>query len=286
MKKIAIDLPIIFDPHKFLIILAGLDHSHEEILVPDIVKYIELWSMPGDINGFLKRQPITLHLLEENFDERLDEFFGFDKKYITPNNFCAGIRLLQYAHKKEMITFFDSEKYTKIGQSVLKTEKIYPQFYKHNLPDGKNININPDLPYTLESLIGIHEENNTVPIFGDLDFLHYVNKKMPSATIRDNSGSLKMDEQTKILLECPKVVTFEELIWFTQNKSTFNSVSEKLEFGKEWNTTSKDVGFMGLKFGGTLATDLTLFGGTPISSGTLFGYELLSRILRVEKNKD
>lgn len=283
MKKIAIDLPIIFDPHKLLITLAGLDRTHEEILVPDIVQFIEAWGPPGD-GVFLP--PMTLRIFEEEYDEKLDQFFGFDHRKITQDNFCAGIRLLQYAKRKGMITLFDGGKYARVGQEVLKTDKFYPPFYKQKLPFGKTVNLNPDLPYTLESLIGIHEEMSAIPIFGDLDFLHYVNEKMPKATIRDQSGQLEVDEQTMILMDCPKVTSFDELIWFVQNREMFNTVSEKLKFGNDWKLTPREIGFMGLKFGGTLATDITLFGGAPVTSGGLFAYEMLSRVFRVVSKKD
>jgi hypothetical protein len=283
MKKVAIDLPIIFDPHKLLIVLSGLDRTHEEILVPDIVQYIEAWGPPGD-GIFLP--PMTLRIFEEDFDDRLDRFFGFDTRTIEQNNFCAGIRLLQHAKREGMITLFDSARFTTIGQEVLKTDKFYPPFYRKTLPSGKTVNLNPDLPYSLESLIGISEEQSVIPIFGDLEFLRYVNEKRPEATIRDETGQLEVDEQTKTLLDCPKVVTFDELLWFVKNRDTFNAVSEKLQFGNDWRLTKRDIGFMGLKFGGTLATDIALFGGAPVTSGGLFAYELSSRVFRVLSKKD
>lgn len=283
MKKIVIDLPIILDPHKLLILLAGLDRTHEEILVPDILQFIEMCGPP---DGGLFLPPMTIHVFKEELDEQLDGFFGFDTRKITQDNFCAGIRLLRYAKDHGMISLYDSERYTKIGQEILQTDKFYPPFYRHKIPSGKIVNINPDAPFALESLIGVEEEFGAVPIFGDLDFLEYVNNKRPNGKIRNNEGNITVDSQTKILLDCPKVVTFDELVWFVKNREIFNAVSDKLTFGNDWHLTTRDIGFMGLKFGGTIAADLTLFGGAPVTSGGLFTYELLSRVLSVVSKKD
>ena len=283
MHKVAIDLPVILDPHKLLILLAGLDRTHEEILVPDILRYIEVWAAPG--KGW-PVPPMTLKILEEDYDEKLDKFFGFDSQRIAPNNFCAGIRLFQYAKKNDMVTLFDSARFTSIGQHVLNTDRFYNPFYPQKLPSGVTLTVNPDLPYALESLIGVQEELSAVPVFGDIEFLAHINKQRPTGSIRDHAGELKVDSQMSLLLDCPKDVTFEELLWFAKNREKFDAVSEKLKFGNDWKLAPKDIGIMGLKFGGTLTTDILLFGGAPVTSGGLFVYELASRVLRVTSKKD
>jgi hypothetical protein len=160
LRKIAVDLPIVFDPHKLLILLAGIDRTHSEILLPDCLQFIE---MLGSKEDGIFLPPLTLHVFVEPLDERLDGFFGFDTRKVTQDNFCAGIRLLRYAYDKGMITLFDSERLCKVGQAVLKTDKIYPEFYRQPLPSGKSVTLIPDLPFSLEALIGIEEEEGVIP---------------------------------------------------------------------------------------------------------------------------
>jgi hypothetical protein len=42
---------------------------------------------------------------------------------------------------------------------------------------------------------------------------------------------------------------------------------------------------MSLEFGSTLTADTYLFGGIPITSGTLFGYKLFKNLFYIHKNK-
>lgn len=283
MNRIIIDLPVILDPHKLLVLLGGLGRTHDEILVPDILQYIEVWAPLSDNWRF---PPITLRMLEENFDDKLDRFFGFNPQEITQANFCAGLRLFRYAYDKTMVSLVDSQRLTKVGQQILKMNAPFNPFYNLNLPGGGKVNVNPDAPLALESLIGAQEELGAIPICGDLEFWEFAKSRLSEGRIREFEGQVEIDTQAKLLLDCPKVVTFDELIWFAQNRDQFNAVSDKLKFANDWHLTRREVGMMGLKFAGTFAADAVLFAGAPMSSGGLLAYEVLSRIIRVTSKRD
>lgn len=277
MTKISIDLPIILDPHKLLMVLGGLGSAYDEILAPDGVRFIEAW---GIKSGQMQLPPMTLRLLEETYDDRFDSFFGFSSDRIVPENFCAGIRLFQYALKQDMVSLFESSRLTEVGREALGGSGYFPPFYRQGLPSGLSVNINPDAPHTLESLIGLEEEQGVAPLFGDLDFLKVVQERRPQGSLHGNSGVLEVHDDTQELLSCPQALDFEELIWYVQNREHFNKISTVLRTAVERRHTGRDMGVIGLKFGGTTALDNIAFGGVPLSSGAVFLYDMYSRYLR------
>jgi hypothetical protein len=106
MSKIAIDLPIVLDPYwPALIVLM------KRYWFPIFFSILKVWGPPGGGLVLTSHDASMLRIFEEEFDERLDRFFGFDTRRITQDNFCAGIRLLRYAQDHGMILFLPKSKF-------------------------------------------------------------------------------------------------------------------------------------------------------------------------------
>src|SRR4051812_39525573 len=132
LPKVSIDLPVVLDPYKLSLILGGLDVFYSEILVSDSLQFIEVWSR--------QMQPITFSTFKEDV-KSWQNFFGFDPNVIDKNNFIAGLSLLHHAHKKGMVTVFDSEKYVADGQQLLNTDKYFNQLYSVEHPNKLIVNV-------------------------------------------------------------------------------------------------------------------------------------------------
>lgn len=278
LNKVSVDLPTVLDPHKLLFLIAGLDHTHSEILVPDSFRFI----------GFLGLSlypPTTIHVFDDPdfVKSNLDEFFRYSKTSIVPENFIAGLKLLRMAYDKDMITLFDTARYEKMGLEILKTDKYYPDFYKGRVPNVGEITIYPDaVGVTLEALLGIQADRGAMPIFGDLDFVRYLEKKKQTGTILGHTGVIHVDHDLELLLECPQASNLEELFFFATNEEFITNVADKLSFTKKKKTAIKDIGVMGIEFGSTVAIDIALFSGFPVTTGIMFTYKILKRVLYVK----
>jgi hypothetical protein len=150
------DLMFILDPHRLLLLLAGLEAGvYKQILLPDTFQFIELWG-PKYI------PPIRWHIFDcrENINENASRFYGFpDKSAITPDNFIAAMRLLQFAYFKGMVEPFSTEKLTRTGLKILNTDKHYPDMYPRTLPNGSRLTIGVDMGgATLEALVALNVE--------------------------------------------------------------------------------------------------------------------------------
>lgn len=281
-KAVSIDLRLALDPYKMLFLIAGLGAAHDEIFVPDTLRFVETWAPTV--------QPCTIKVFEDPAvaNGELARAFGYDSGLIKPDNFCAGLRLLRRAHDKGMITLlstFDGA-YQREGLARLNTKLPYPDMYPHFLPSGERITINPDNGgATLEALLGLEVVKGVRPIFGDVEFLDYVRQTITPDAIKGSLAELEVDKGLQILLNSPQATDFEELWWYAENKKAFEEISAKLKQAENTRSLGKDISLVGLKFTGTFIADATLFAGVPVTSGMLAVYEIGERILRARKSR-
>jgi hypothetical protein len=268
LPKVSIDLPIVLEPYKLALVLSGLDVFYSEIMVPDSLQFIEVWSR--------QMQPITFYPLKEDLRD-WQNFFGLDATKIAQNNFIAGLTLLYQARKKGMVTVFESEKYVADGQRFLNTNKYFNQFY--NVDTTDRFIVNTDMPITLEGMLGYELNTSTKAIFGDLEFANYLNKIGLYEDLK-TSDNMLIDQNTDLFLKSPQGSSVNELIEFILNKQFFEASSLKIISSKTALNKGKDIGLTTVEFGSTYALDTFAFHGLPVSTGALFLYRIANRLFK------
>ncbi len=271
MKKISIDLPIILDPCKLALVLARLDKDFDEIFVPEAFQFIEIWGSKA-----IPLPPVTLHTFKE--EHQADKFLGLEADLIVKDNFYAGISLLHKAHKKGMVTLFESDKYAKTGLELLGSDKHYLDLYRVPF-SGEYLNANTDMPgIVLESLIGLQFQKDITPLYGDLDFTKFV-KSLQTSEYNPKVVRDMEDPQTENLLKFPQGLRTADFLRYLDQKDFIEDISGRIEIVRSDTSKFKDVAMNALEFGSTLTTDILAFGGLPVSSGILFGYKVTKRLL-------
>lgn len=280
LPKVALDFATIHDPHKLLMVLAGLDKTHSEILLPDAFSIIEL-QYP------LEKIPIHILKSDEIFRDNFAKGVGLDGMKIDQNHFLAGWQLLNKAYKQGMITLYDQDKYAKDGYNILDAKGGFLEEYFIKPPGFKyGMRFIPDWGYTGNiSLIAQYELNGVKPIISDSNFLEYLKLSDTEITLFGEEGKLESEKGIELLLESPEVATVDELFFLAKNGEFVDNISKKISKAKLKKKTSKDLIIMGVEFGSTLTLDTFAFGGIPVSSGLLLVYKVAERAIRVKSKK-
>jgi hypothetical protein len=267
LPKVSIDLPLILEPYKLSLVLSGLDVFYSEIIVPDSVQFVEVWNK--------QMMPITLHTFKDDLKE-YQRPFGLDDKKIEPDNFIAGLSLLQKAYQKGMISLFQTDKFVADGQDFLHTDKYFNQFY--NVLGDKYV-INTDMPITLEGMLGYELNTGTKAIFGDDLFAKYLNGLRIYEDLQ-TADLLEKDKNLEFFLKSPQSSSVDELIEFVLNKHFYEQSALKIFSSKSLLERNKDIALNTLEFSSTLMLDTMAFNGLPISSGVAFAYKIGKRIFK------
>lgn len=278
-KPVVIDLNIIMNPYKLLSIIQGIDKIYSEIVIPFPLSFIEVWNP--------KWRGFTFRLFEDDtiLDTDLEGYFGF-KDGITTNNFVAGMKLLIMAFNRGMVRVVDMRQsfvYEKIGKEILGVNGNFSNFEKVRNADFE-FNINPDLPVS-EMIYGM-QNDNMYAIYGNDEFLRYWNDRTKVTSGDGNFNGTPfyttIDGKLQSLIYTEKIKDLSEIFNYVCAKNSFDKLDVELRNTVANYEKKKELFLLTLEFVITNVID-SMIGG-PVASGTVFGYQVIKKL--ISKNEE
>jgi hypothetical protein len=274
-KPVVIDLNIIIDPYKLLSIIQGIDKIYSEIIIPLPLSFIEVWHP--------KWRSFTFKMFEDKsiLSADLESFFGFTNG-ITSSNFVSGMKLLIMAFNKGMVRVVDydnSFSYEKLGKNILGVKGNFNNIEKIQLSNNKELYINPDLPVS-EMLYGMQSDDMFV-IYGNSVFLDYWhNKNLSEAqelVLQKAPYSANIDSKLQTLLYTEKIKNLSEVFDYVLAPNVLSKLDIELRNTIDNYSKKKELFIFTLEFASTTTIDTIL--GAPISSGSLFAYQFIKKLI-------
>jgi hypothetical protein len=280
LPQVTIDLPIVLDPFKMATIISGIETQFSEIVVPDSLRFIELW---GKDSGIPLTRTVSLFDKDENLkSEAIYKFFKFSPGVVSPKNFIAGLNLFRMAYEYGMVSVVPMGRYWPKGKKALQTSGYYFDSLSYEFPGG-SVYINPDnTGFQMESIIGIATELNAVPIFGDTAFVDWVSKNEPLATLFGENGNLVIKTDLQEILYLKEPPNINEFFFFARNHQMVKGLCDKLGQLKAKSEAKKSMALNTLEFGATNAIDNACFSGVPVTGAVVYGYKLIKSWLSLK----
>lgn len=290
LLKISVDMATLLDPYKLAIILSGLDRHYSEIFIPQNIELLSV-SEPIDVKietGDLWPDENFIHTFDDSSGtmekiQRESSWNGYSSKIVEPNNFLAAMELLRKAKKKGMVSFLKGHFDRDYIVEYLGTGWFFYDSVEIVNGNGKRIRLVPDYGGSLEELLYFDLTQNIKPIFGNEQFMKYLDYYELLEDIK-TFNNIDKNEDFELLLRCPQSYTVDELFEYLTHVDLLESFNKKITNQKLIDSKTKDISLIFLSFIATLAIDALIFNNVPVSSGALVSYQIIERLSKPKKN--
>lgn len=270
MQPIIIDFCTMLDPMKVAVIVSNIGKKYSHIMLPDSFRLIEI--------GRNREMPLGFELFTEDGARRYRGFYsyGSNEFSIVPENFIAGLELLEIAHQKGMVELFPTEGYSNVGKEILDVNETLSLLHYTEDSTGNHIRIHPDYGWMgLGALIGAQATFSATTVLSDQKYVERIKEIRPPGTIFGDKTEIDVEINLESEFRLPHIDSVESLFELAVGNEL---ISEPLL--SKLNRKKKEILIMGLEFGGTLTADTLLFGGIPVSSSALFSYQIYKNVFK------